>query len=87
MARRRRDDGDNPAWPGLVDIFGFTLAFLLLLWFAANWPEKVENLERKAQDLRARIASMTADNKQLQGINQSLAEKLRLQSLDQPESH
>ena len=66
---------------GLVDIFGFTLAFLLLLWFAANWPEKVANLERKTQDLRARIASMKADNTQLAANSQSLAEKLRLQGL------
>ena len=81
MIRRRREDAENPAWPGLVDIFGFTLAFLLLLWFAANWPEKVENLERKTQDLGARITSMNADNEQLTKINQSLAEKLRLQGL------
>ena len=40
MAWRRREDAENPAWPGTVDVFGFTLAFLLLLWFAANWPEK-----------------------------------------------
>ena len=82
MIRRRREDAENPAWPGLVDIFGFTLAFLLLLWFAANWPEKVENLERKAQDLGATIASMQADNRQLREMNQSLSEKLRQQGLN-----
>jgi flagellar motor protein MotB len=81
MIRRRREDAENPAWPGLVDIFGFTLAFILLLWFAANWPEQVENLERKTQDLGATIASMDADNRQLTEINQSLTEKLRLQGL------
>lgn len=77
--RRRREDAENPAWPGLVDIFGFTLAFLLLLWFAANWPEKVENLERQTQDLGGRIASMDAEKRRLQEINRSLEEKLRLQ--------
>jgi flagellar motor protein MotB len=82
MAWRRREDAENPAWPGLVDIFGFTLAFLLLLWFAANWPEKVKNLERKTQDLGARIASMNAENKQLQEMKLSLEEKLRLQGLN-----
>jgi flagellar motor protein MotB len=81
MAWRRREDAENPAWPGLVDIFGFTLAFLLLLWFAANWPQKVESLEQKTQDLASQIASMNAKNKQLQEINQSLAEKVRLQDL------
>ncbi len=81
MARRRREDAENPAWPGLVDIFGFTLAFLLLLWFSANWPEKVENLERKTRNLGAQIASMDTTNRQLKEINQSLNEKLRLQDL------
>lgn len=82
MIRRRREDAENPAWPGLVDIFGFTLAFLLLLWFATNWPEKVENLERQTQDLGARITSMNAENEQLTKVNQSLAEKLRLQDMN-----
>lgn len=81
MAWRRREDAENPAWPGLVDIFGFTLAFLLLLWFAANWPQQVENLERKTQDLGHRIGSLRAENKELQEANLSLAEKLRLQGL------
>jgi flagellar motor protein MotB len=81
MARRRREDAENPAWPGLVDIFGFTLAFLLLLWFAANWPQKVEVLERKTQDLGAKIASRNAENRQLQEMNRRLEEKLRHQDL------
>ncbi|MFZ5452905.1 MAG: hypothetical protein ACOZF2_13695 [Thermodesulfobacteriota bacterium] len=81
MAWRRREDAENPAWPGLVDIFGFTLAFLLLLWFAANWPQQVENLERKTQDLGQRLGSLRAENKELQEANLSLAEKLRLQDL------
>jgi flagellar motor protein MotB len=81
MAWRRREDAENPAWPGLVDIFGFTLAFLLLLWFAANWPQKVENLERQSKDLGIRVASMNAENQRLQAMNQSLAAKLRRQGL------
>lgn len=81
MAWRRREDAENPAWPGLVDIFGFTLAFLLLLWFAANWPQQVENLERKTQDLGQRLGSLHTENKELQEANLSLAEKLRLQGL------
>jgi flagellar motor protein MotB len=81
MAWRRREDAENPAWPGLVDIFGFTLAFLLLLWFGANWPQQVENLERKTKDLGQKIESKDAENKRLLEINQSLSEKLRLQVL------
>jgi len=79
MAWRRREDAENPAWPGLVDIFGFTLAFLLLLWFAANWPQQVENLERKTRDLGHRIESRDTEIKRLQEINRSLNEKLHLQ--------
>jgi flagellar motor protein MotB len=81
MAWRRREDAENPAWPGLVDIFGFTLAFLLLLWFAANWPQKVENLKRQSQDMQRTIVSMNAQNRQLQNANQSLNEQLRLLGL------
>jgi flagellar motor protein MotB len=81
MAWRRREEAENPAWPGLVDIFGFTLAFLLLLWFAANWPEKVENLERQSQDQGLQIASLRIEKKRLQEVNRSLDEKLRQQGL------
>jgi flagellar motor protein MotB len=78
MARRRSDDAENPAWPGLVDIFGFTLAFLLLLWFAANWPQKVENLERQRHDLEREISSLKAESRQLKDINRGIDEKLQL---------
>jgi flagellar motor protein MotB len=81
MAWHRHEDAENPAWPGLVDIFGFTLALLLLLWFAANWPLKVKILEKKRQGLAQQIEAMTAANRQLKNANQSLAEKLRLQGL------
>jgi flagellar motor protein MotB len=81
MTWRRREDAENPAWPGLVDIFGFTLAFLLLLWFGANWPQQVENLEQKTKDLGQKIESKDTENKRLLEINQSLSEKFRLQVL------
>ena len=81
MAWHRREDAENPAWPGLVDIFGFTLALLLLLWFAANWPLKVKNLELKRQNMERQMVAMTAANRQLKDKNQSLNEKLRLQGL------
>jgi flagellar motor protein MotB len=81
MAWHRREDAENPAWPGLVDIFGFTLALLLLLWFAANWPLKVKNLEMKRQDMERQLLAMTAANRQLKDQNQSLDKKLRLQGI------
>jgi flagellar motor protein MotB len=81
MAWHRREDAENPAWPGLVDIFGFTLALLLLLWFAANWPLKVKNLEMKRQNVERQLLAMTAANRQLKAQNQSLDKNLRLQGI------
>ena len=78
---RRHEDTDNPAWPGLVDIFAFTLAFLLIIWFAHNLPQKVENLKKETLDLSARINLLTGEKQQLQDLNQSLTDKLAL--LDQ----
>jgi flagellar motor protein MotB len=78
---RRREDADNPAWPGLVDIFAFTLAFLLIIWFANNFPQKVENLEKEAQDLSARINLLAGEKQNLQDLSQSLSD--RLARLDQ----
>jgi flagellar motor protein MotB len=81
MVWRRREDAENPAWPGLVDIFGFTLAFLLLLWFAANWPEKVKNLEQQTQDQGLRLANLQAEKRGLQDLNRGLEDKLHRQGL------
>jgi flagellar motor protein MotB len=78
---RRREDADNPAWPGLVDIFAFTLAFLLIIWFANNFPQKVENLEKEARDLTARINLLAGEKQSLQDLTQSLRD--RLARLDQ----
>jgi flagellar motor protein MotB len=75
---RRHEDTDNPAWPGLVDIFAFTLAFLLIIWFANNLPQKVENLEKETQDLSARITSLTGEKAQLRNLNQRLQNRLAL---------
>lgn len=75
---RRHEDSDNPAWPGLVDIFAFTLAFLLIIWFAHNLPQKVENLQKETKDLSARITSLTGEKQQLRELNQSLQNRLAL---------
>lgn len=32
----REDDADNSAWPGLVDLFAFGMALVLLLWASAE---------------------------------------------------
>jgi flagellar motor protein MotB len=81
MAWRRRDDFDNPAWPGMVDIFAFSLALFMIFWFAGNFPVKLENLEKKNQDLAARLKILNSRNTDLSNNNQAL--NTRLQSLTQ----
>jgi flagellar motor protein MotB len=81
MAWRRRDDFDNPAWPGMVDIFAFSLALFMIFWFAGNFPVKLENLEKKNQDLLARLKMLDSTNIHLSANNQTLS--TQLQSLTQ----
>ena len=81
MAWRRRDDFDNPAWPGMVDIFAFSLALFMIFWFAGNFPAKLENLEKKTQDLSTRLKMVDSNNIVLSADNRTLSAKL--QSLTQ----
>ena len=81
MAWHRRDDFDNPAWPGMVDIFAFSLALFMIFWFAGNFPAKLENLEKNNQDLFARLKMLDAKNIHLTTDNQALS--AQLQSLNQ----
>lgn len=76
MAWRRREDFDNPAWPGMVDIFAFTLALFMIFWFAGNFPVKLENLEKKTQDLSARLKLLDSTNIHLTENNRSLSTEL-----------
>jgi flagellar motor protein MotB len=82
MAWRRRDDFDNPAWPGMVDIFAFTLALFMIFWFAGNFPAKLENLEKKLQDLTARIKLVDSKNVHLADSNRNLSTELNALSLN-----
>lgn len=61
LYRRRREEGDNPAWPGLVDVFAFTLVFVILLNIADNSKKNIDELFK--------------ENKQLQQENKKLEEK------------
>ncbi|MEM4720957.1 MAG: hypothetical protein QXT73_02685 [Candidatus Methanomethylicaceae archaeon] len=61
LHRRRREEGDNPAWPGLVDVFAFTLVFVILLSIA--------------NDSKNNINQLIKENKQLQQEKKKLEEK------------
>lgn len=77
MAWRRRDDYDNPAWPGMVDIFAFSLALFMIFWFSGNFPARLENLEKKNQDLAARLNVLDSSHALLTADHRTLGEKLQ----------
>jgi len=81
MAWRRRDDFENPAWPGMVDIFAFTLALFMIFWFAGNFPAKLETLEKKTRDLTEKMKLLNSKNVHLDESNRSLS--LKIESLSQ----
>jgi flagellar motor protein MotB len=78
MAWWRREEAENPAWPGMVDIFAFSLAIVLILWLAGNWPQRVEHLEKQAQTLSARLSSLDTEKQQLLDMNKSLRDQMGL---------
>lgn len=47
MRWRRREEGENPAWPGLVDVFAFTLVFFMLLWLGTDLPKEIARLQKE----------------------------------------
>jgi flagellar motor protein MotB len=55
MRWRRRDEGENPAWPGLVDVFAFTLVFVMMLWFGTDLQEKLAELRKENADLKQQL--------------------------------
>lgn len=79
MAWRRRDDFENPAWPGMVDIFAFTLALFMIFWFAGDFPAKLETLEKKTRELAEKMRLLDSKNVHLNDSNRSLG--LKLESL------
>jgi len=65
MRRRRGEEGDNPAWPGLVDVFAFTLVFVMLLWFGTDLREVIAKLqqdkaanEQQLQEAKTKIKAL-----------------------------
>jgi len=64
MLGRRHTNEESPAWPGLVDLYAFTL-IIVVLFFVVPWPsddgsefeqmspaEQVENLKRQREQIQ-----------------------------------
>jgi flagellar motor protein MotB len=76
MHFRRRDEGENPAWPGLVDVFAFTLVFIILLWFGTDWHEEKKKLEEEVSRLRHENIAYRAQIQELQARLKNLEEQI-----------
>ena len=67
MKRRSRDEHDNPAWPGLVDLFAFGMVIMIVMWVGArsvvrgsaeDLQKELDKARRKAVALETRIDSL-----------------------------
>ena len=66
MSWWRREEEDNPAWPGLVDIFAFTLVLFMLLWFGTDWQKKIQELKNKITELEKQNIEYQIEIKELE---------------------
>jgi flagellar motor protein MotB len=71
MRRWRQEEGDNPAWPGLVDIFAFTMVLFMLLLGAVS-PNT--DLEKKIKQLKEEIKKKEEEINQLKNKLSELKE-------------
>lgn len=86
MRSPRGEEGDNPAWPGLVDVFAFTLVFVMLLWFGTDLRQKIADLQKEKAALEQQMQEARKKIGQLEEQLANLAELMelgrkRLQSL------
>lgn len=54
---RKGEDHENPAWPGLVDLFSFTAMLLMLLWVTSE--AKTETQRQSCEHLKGELDSCT----------------------------
>lgn len=71
MFGRRRTNDENPAWPGLVDLYAFTFIIFIVVHFAGTEPDVAEDmpaksaqeveeeLRQKSEALEERIEALT----------------------------
>ena len=78
MRWQRGEEGDNPAWPGLVDVFAFTLVFVMLLWFGTDLREKIAQLQKDKTALEQQMQEAGVKIGHLEEQLAKLAEILEL---------
>jgi flagellar motor protein MotB len=60
--RRNDEEGENAAWPGLVDLFAFGMVVMLVMWFASAKTGGRDPLLEKGREVsRALRGSLQAD--------------------------
>ena len=72
---RKPEDHENPAWPGLVDLFSFTAMLLMVLWVMS--AEKTEHATAEVRELRTRNERLTSETARREEEIRNL--KLRLE--------
>lgn len=65
LRRRHHEEGDNPAWPGLVDVFAFTLVFVMLLIKADATGDRLSNLSEEIKRLQRENMRLQVENDKL----------------------
>jgi outer membrane protein OmpA-like peptidoglycan-associated protein len=77
----REDDNDNNAWPGLVDLFAFGMALVLLLWASAEsrgagpradinlpLPPGISIEQWLAEDVSRRLRARLSENLRIEAV-------------------
>ncbi len=81
----REEDSDSPAWPGLVDIFAFTMVLMVLLSTQAlkGTNQEVNRLQAELEDCEKRVSAMRTEiasyEKTLEALEISREERLTLE--------
>lgn len=78
MRWRRREEGENPAWPGLVDVFAFTLVFVMLLWLSTDLPQEIEKLQKEKAAYQQQLQELENSIKDLRDQVAKLQEIMSL---------
>ena len=76
LRRRSSDDHENPAWPGLVDLFAFGMVLMGVLWAAAAPAADAGDSRAELEKARQRIAELESENAGLKSVVKGAEEAL-----------